>query len=68
MDRNRVRAERVEHEQVVGGVRLDGLDAADLVALADLERSRRITLEEWRTRPWTEKLWEHAMGLLSSQL
>jgi cardiolipin synthase len=35
---------------------------------ADLERSRRITLEQWRSRPWTEKLWEHAMGLLGSQL
>jgi cardiolipin synthase len=35
---------------------------------ADLARSRRITLEEWQQRPWTEKLWEHTMGLLSSQL
>jgi cardiolipin synthase len=34
----------------------------------DLKRSRRITLEEWEDRPWTEKAWEHAMGLLSSQL
>ena len=34
----------------------------------DLARSRRITLEEWQQRPWTEKLWEHTMGLLSSQL
>ena len=34
----------------------------------DLGRSRRITLEEWRNRPWTEKVWEHAMGLLGSQL
>jgi cardiolipin synthase len=34
----------------------------------DLEQSRRITLEEWENRPWTEKLWEHTMGLLSSQL
>ena len=35
---------------------------------ADVARSRRITLEEWRRRPWTEKLWEQGMGLLSSQL
>jgi cardiolipin synthase len=35
---------------------------------ADLARSRRITLEEWERRPWSEKLWEHTMGLLSSQL
>ncbi len=34
----------------------------------DLARSRRITLEEWENRPWTEKLWEHTVGLLSSQL
>lgn len=34
----------------------------------DLGRSRRITLEEWERRPLREKLWEHAMGLLSSQL
>jgi cardiolipin synthase len=34
----------------------------------DLQRSRRVSLEEWQRRPWTEKLWEHAMGLLSSQL
>jgi cardiolipin synthase len=34
----------------------------------DLRRSRRIALEEWQGRPWTEKLWEHSLGLLSSQL
>ena len=34
----------------------------------DLERSRRITLEEWERRPFTERLWEHTLGLLSSQL
>ena len=34
----------------------------------DLRHSRRITREEWEDRPWTEKLWEHTMGLLSSQL
>jgi cardiolipin synthase len=34
----------------------------------DLSHSRRMTLEEWEGRPWTEKLWEHTMGLLSSQL
>jgi cardiolipin synthase len=34
----------------------------------DLKRSRRVTLEEWERRPWTEKLWEHTMGLLSPQL
>ena len=35
---------------------------------ADLARARRITLEEWRARPWTEKLREHAAALLRSQL
>jgi cardiolipin synthase len=34
----------------------------------DLKRSRRVSLEEWQSRPWTEKLWEKSMGLLSSQL
>jgi cardiolipin synthase len=34
----------------------------------DLGSSRRITLEEWERRPFSERLWEHAMGLLSSQL
>ncbi len=34
----------------------------------DLKRSRRISLEEWRARPWSEKLWDHTMGLFGSQL
>jgi cardiolipin synthase len=38
------------------------------VFAADLEHSRRITLEEWQRRPFSEKLWERTMGLLSSQL
>lgn len=35
---------------------------------ADLARARRISLEEWRNRPLTEKVMEHAAGLLRSQL
>jgi cardiolipin synthase A/B len=35
---------------------------------ADLKRSRRVSVQEWEHRPWTEKLWEHTIGLLSSQL
>ena len=34
----------------------------------DLKRSRRITLEEWERRPWTEKLQERVESLLDSQL
>ena len=34
----------------------------------DLERSRRITLEAWKNRPWREKMLEKASALLSSQL
>ena len=34
----------------------------------DLKRSRRVTLEEWEKRPWTERLWERTAALLSSQL
>ncbi|MES2183649.1 MAG: phospholipase D-like domain-containing protein [Pseudomonadota bacterium] len=44
--------------------------AAEQTALfeADLARSKRLTLAQWRARPWKEKLMEHAAGLLSSQL
>jgi cardiolipin synthase len=34
----------------------------------DLARSRRISLEEWEARPWTEKAWERAAALLGPQL
>ena len=34
----------------------------------DLARSHRYTLEEWQNRPVSEKLWEHAVSLLGSQL
>ncbi len=34
----------------------------------DLARSRRVTLEYWQQRPWTEKALEHAAGLLGHQL
>lgn len=34
----------------------------------DLARSRRVTLEEWQSRPWHEKLVEHAARLLHAQL
>jgi cardiolipin synthase len=42
--------------------------AQERIFAADLERSRRITLEAWENRPLGEKLLEGAMGLLSSQL
>jgi cardiolipin synthase len=38
-----------------------------LIFEQDLERSRRITLEEWQNRPWHEKLWEHTTSLLGAQ-
>lgn len=34
---------------------------------ADKALSRRITLAEWKSRPWTEKVLEHTAGLLRSQ-
>jgi cardiolipin synthase A/B len=34
----------------------------------DLGRARRITLDDWRNRPWSEKLRENAAALLKSQL
>ena len=33
----------------------------------DKTHSRRMTLADWRARPWTEKLMERAAGLLRSQ-
>jgi cardiolipin synthase len=42
--------------------------AQERIFAADLARSRRVTLHEWERRPLAEKLLEHAMGLLSSQL
>ena len=38
------------------------------VFAADRARSREITLEAWRRRPWQEKVKEWAAGLLRSQL
>ena len=35
---------------------------------ADLGKSRRITLEEWQSRPGTEKAWEHFVALFGPQL
>lgn len=34
----------------------------------DVTRSRQITLQQWRQRPWTEKPWEHAAAVMRSQL
>jgi len=35
---------------------------------ADLKRARRITYEEWKNRPWLEKLIEHTLALFRSQM
>ncbi|MFA7388640.1 MAG: cardiolipin synthase [Thiohalobacteraceae bacterium] len=35
---------------------------------SDLQRARQITYEDWRRRPWNEKLKEHLAQLLRSQL
>ena len=35
---------------------------------ADLQLSRRVTLEEWENRSWTDKLLDALAGTLSSQL
>lgn len=52
---------------------LNILDAAFAAAQrrifeADLRRARRVTLEEWEGRPWTQKVWDTAWDALSSQL
>jgi cardiolipin synthase len=46
----------------------DFAEAQERIFAGDLARARRVTREAWEARPWTEKLWEHTMGLLSSQL
>lgn len=35
---------------------------------ADKAHSKRVSLEDWKNRPWTDKVLEHAAGLLRSQL
>ncbi|CAG1772549.1 partial phospholipase D, partial [uncultured bacterium] len=49
---------------------LDAAFAAQETAAfdADLQRSRPITLNAWKNRPWTERLGENIAGLLRSQL
>jgi cardiolipin synthase len=42
--------------------------AQEEIFARDLKRSRRVTLDEWRNRPWREKALDTLMGLLSSQL
>ena len=44
--------------------------AAEQTAMfeADLARSRQISLAEWRSRPWMEKLLEHTAALAAPQL
>jgi cardiolipin synthase len=34
----------------------------------DLRVSKRMTFEQWQSRPLAEKAWEHAAALLSPQL
>ncbi len=34
----------------------------------DLAHSKRMTMDAWRNRPWTQKLSERTAGLLGSQL
>ncbi len=49
---------------------LDGELTAELTRHfeADKDRSRRVTLEMWRARPWHQKLKERLAGLFRSQL
>jgi len=44
--------------------------ASEQVAIfeRDLAQSRRITLEEWRARPFMEKVWERTAALLGPQI
>ena len=38
------------------------------VFFQDRAKSHRVTLEEWRNRPWREKLVERLANLIGSQL
>jgi cardiolipin synthase A/B len=46
----------------------DFAEAMSAVVEGDLVRSRRLTLEQWRHRPWQEKIADRASALLRSQL
>jgi len=48
----------------------DASFAAEQVAIfaADLAKSRRITFEQWKARPFKDKLLENVASLLGSQL
>jgi phosphatidylserine/phosphatidylglycerophosphate/cardiolipin synthase-like enzyme len=48
---------------------LDSVFTARLVQtfVEDKTHSRRMTLADWRARPWTDKPLEHAAGLLRSE-
>jgi cardiolipin synthase len=46
----------------------DFATAQERIFEEDLKRARRITLEEWQNRPWSQKLWERTMALFSAQL
>jgi cardiolipin synthase len=41
---------------------------ATAVFEADLGRARRVTLQQWRQRPWHERIAERLTNLFSSQL
>ena len=30
----------------------------------DIAQSKRVTFEQWKDRPWKDKLWEHAASML----
>jgi cardiolipin synthase A/B len=49
---------------------LDSDFARELTAVfeTDIRRARRVALQEWRNRPWRERLVDYAASVLSSQL
>jgi cardiolipin synthase A/B len=49
---------------------LDGAFARQVTAVfeADIRSAKRVTLQEWRNRPWREQLAERAASIFSSQL
>jgi cardiolipin synthase len=62
------RSFRLNDEANLNILDVDFAQAQSEVFHQDLARSRRITLDEWQNRPWTEKAKEHVAGLFRSQL
>ncbi|HXC58202.1 MAG TPA: phospholipase D-like domain-containing protein [Steroidobacteraceae bacterium] len=62
------RSFRLNDEANLNVIDQDFARQATTVFEADLGRAKRVTLQQWRQRPWHEKVAERAMDVFSSQL